>query len=125
MADEDKESDRDILLRIARELKTIREGIGKVLFAVGESEAEVPMKFLHFTAYVHHLQSIMWLYTERGHQVPPYILKEVERCDDRLRQLLTELHTDGGAFEKVRASMANDPENRWDHTRLLPGKASE
>ena len=26
---------------------------------------------------------------------------------------------DGGTFEKVRREMAQDPENRWDHTRQL------
>ncbi len=42
-----------------------------------------------------------------------------ERCDDRYRQLLEEAHTDGGTFEKVRRGMAEDPANRWDHTRQL------
>jgi hypothetical protein len=51
--------------------------------------------------------------------VPIHILRECERLDDRYRQLVTKLHTDGGAFEKVRREMAQDPTNRWDHTRFL------
>jgi hypothetical protein len=49
-------------------------------------------------------------------------MREVERCDDRLRQMLSEQHSDGGTFEKVRREMAKDPENRWDHTRQLERK---
>jgi hypothetical protein len=59
------------------------------------------------------------MYEEHGHPIPDYILRELERLDDRYRQLLKELHLDGGTFEKVRREMAEDPENRWDHTRLL------
>lgn len=43
----------------------------------------------------------------------------MERCDDRFRQLLTEAHTDGGTFEKVRREMVKDENNRWDHTRAI------
>ncbi len=51
----------------------------------------------------------------------------MERCDDRYRQILDEMHKDGGTFERVRREMAKDPLNRWDHTRQLakPKETSE
>lgn len=122
MSDESEDksvTDRDILLRIARELKTIREGMGRVLFAIHDAESEVPEKMRRFIMYMHDIHDIKNLYDEHGLPCPQHVLREVERCDDRLRQLLSELHTDGGAFEKVRREMAEDPNNRWDHTRQL------
>lgn len=108
-----------ILKDIWRELKTIREGMGKALFAMTEAESEIPEKMRRFVMYMHDMHDVKNLYDEHGHAVPAYVLREVERCDDRLRQLLQDLHTDGGTFEKVRRQMAEDPDNRWDHTRLL------
>lgn len=112
-------SEKDLFLRIARELKLIRENTGKALFAMHEAESEVPEKMRRFIMYMHDIHDIKNLYDEHGLPCPPWVLREVERCDDRLRQLLSQLHTDGGAFEKVRREMAEDKENRWDHTRLL------
>ena len=31
-----------------------------------------------------------------------------------------EMKAEGGAINKVIREMASDPNNRWDHTRLLP-----
>jgi hypothetical protein len=72
-----------------------------------------------FTSYYHDIVHLKGEYLSLGIPAPPHIDREMERCDDRFRQLLIEQHTDGGAFEKVRRVMAEDPENRWDHTRLL------
>ena len=114
-------TEKDLLLRIARELKVIRENLGKVLFAIHDAESEVPEKMRRFIMYMHDIHDIKNLYDEHGLPVPKHVTSEVERCDDRLRQLLEGLHTDGGAFEKVRREMAKDPNNRWDHTRQLSG----
>ena len=114
----------ETLDRIARELKTIRELVSEALFAFRNAEGEVPEKMRRFVNYMHDLHDIVNIFEERGHSAPRYILQEMERCDDRLRQLLEQAHTDGGAFEKVRREMAEDPLNRWDHTRLL-GKPKE
>lgn len=108
------------LKAINQNLTTIRELVSTAVSAIREAESEVPEKMRRFIMYMHDVHDVMHMYEERGHVVPPYILREVERCDDRYRQLLNELHTDGGTFEKVRAKMAEDPNNRWDHTRLLP-----
>lgn len=117
--DEPEISDRDLLLRIARELKTIREGVGKALFAMHEAEAEVPEKMRRFANYFHDIVHIKGEYVTLGIAPPKWLDEEMERCHDRFRQALIELHTDGGAFEKVRREMAKDPLNRYDHTRQL------
>ena len=107
------------LERVARELKMIREMMTVVVHAIREAETEIPEKMRRFVMYMHDIHDISYMYEERGHQVPPHVLREMERCDDRFRQLLAEAHSDGQAFEKVRREMAKDPLNRWDHTRLL------
>jgi len=105
--------------RIAQELKVLRELMSGIAFALREAETEVPDKIRRFMMYMHDIHSVSYMYEERGLSVPVHILREMERCDDRLRQLLEEQHNDGGAFEKVRRAMAEDPNNRWDHTRQL------
>src|SRR5271165_5743155 len=112
-------SDEQDLERIGRELKTIRELVSRVVNFAINAESEIPERMRRFVAYMHDIHDISYMYEERGHQPPSHLLREMERCDDRFRQLLNELHLDGGAFEQVRREMAKDPENRWDHTRLL------
>lgn len=120
MTDEiDDLSEKDLLRRIARELKTIRENTGKALFAMHEAEAEVPEKMRRFANYFHDIVHVKGEYVTLGITPPKWIDAEMERCHDRFRQALEELHTDGGAFDKVRRKMAEDPNNRYDHTRLL------
>lgn len=112
-------SDRDLLLRIAQELKVVRELASKAVFAMGEAEAEIPEKMRRFANYFHDIVHIKGEYVTLGITPPAWIDREMERCHDRFRQALEELHTDGGAFEKVRRDMATDPNNRYDHTRQL------
>lgn len=109
------------LERIARELKMIRELVGTVVHHIIEAESEIPEKMRRFIMYMHDVHDVSYMYEERGVPVPAHLHRELERCDDRYRQLLGELHLDGGTFEKVRREMAKDPTNRWDHTRQLTG----
>jgi hypothetical protein len=110
----------EVYLRwIADDMKAVRQMVSRVIFYMTEAETEVSEKMRRFMMYMHDLHDITYLYEERGLAVPQYMLRELERCDDRLRQLLDEAHTDGGTFEKVRREMAKDPENKWDHTRQL------
>lgn len=113
------------LNRQSRELKTIRELLSKSVNAEIEAESEIPEKMRRFVMYMHDVHDIVNLYHEGGHQAPLHVLREMERCDDRFRQLLEELHSPGNAFEKVRREMAKDPENRWDHTRLITKEKKE
>ena len=110
---------KDELNRQSRELKTIRELLSSVVFAIRDAESEIPEKMRRFMNYMHDVHDVKYMYEELGHPVPQHLLRELERLDDRYRQLIKELHLDGGAFEKVRREMASDPENRFDHTRLL------
>lgn len=116
---EDRHPPEVYLERIAKELKTIRELVSTAVGAIHEAESEIPEKMRRFVMYMHDVKDIFNMYHESGQQAPTWVRAEMERCDDRFRQLLTEAHTDGGAFEKVRREMAEDPNNRWDHTRQL------
>lgn len=118
--EDNKLNDRDLLLRIARELKTIREGVGKALFAIHEAEAEVPEKMRRFANYFHDIVHIKGEYITLGLKAPAWLDAEMERCHDRMKQVLHDLHSNGGHFEKVRRQMAEHPAgNRYDHTRQL------
>ena len=110
------------------ELKTIRQEMVKIRIMLTdvvqymrEAETEVSEKMRRFIMYMHDVHDIINLYHERGIDCPDYIMREMERCDDRFRQLLQEANTDGGTFEKVRREMAKDAENKWDHTRAISG----
>lgn len=114
------------LNRIAREMTQVRQLVVEVIRYIRDAESEIPEKMRRFMNYMHDLHDIRYMYEEIGSQCPPHHLREMERCDDRFRQLIKELHLDGGAFEKIRREMAADPENRFDHTRLLyPPKKAE
>ena len=71
---------------------------------------------------MHDVHDVKYMYEELGHKVPDHLLRELERLDDRYRQILKELNEEGSAFEQIRRKMAEDPENRWDHTRQLDFK---
>lgn len=105
--------------RQSREMKIMREILVQVLNKVIEAESEVPEKMRRFIMYMHDLHDVCYMYESRGHVAPSHVQREMERCDDRYRQLLKELHKEDGVFAKIRREMASDPENRWDHTRLL------
>jgi len=118
-------SEKDLLLRIARELTTLRQLTTSAVNSLREAESEIPEKMRRFIMYMHDVHDIVNLYHEGGQEAPEHVKREMERCDDRYRQLLAEQHTDGGTFEKVRREMAKDPTNRWDHTRLLTTQKDE
>lgn len=117
---DDSLTDRALLFRIARELKSIRELTSKALYAMGEAEREVPEKMRRFANYFHDVVHIKGEYVTLGLPCPKWLDEEMERCHDRFRQVLHDLHSDGGHFEKVRREMAEHPVgNRYDHTRQL------
>src|SRR5262245_30359550 len=99
------------LAKHSQELKMIRIEMIKVLNHMTEAENEIPESMRRFTMYMTDLHTVKHFYEEHGLQVPQYVLRECERVDDRLRQLLDRQHTDGGTFEKVRREMASDPLN--------------
>ena len=110
-----------LLQRIARELTTIRQLATTAVTYLRDAESEVPEKYRRFVNAFHDVHHIKWVYEEGGIAVPGHIMREIERMDDRYRQIISELNAEGGAFNKVRREMASDPKNNWDHTRQLPG----
>jgi len=105
--------------RIAREQKTTRELMSKFVNYMADAESEMPEWYRRFTNGMHDVHDVKYMYEDVGAAVPPHILRECERLDDRFRQVLDRMNAQGGAFEKIRREMAADPLNRWDHTRLL------
>ena len=107
--------------RIARELKTIRELCNVAVVYLRDAESEIPEKYRRFVNAFHDVHHIGWVYEEKGHPIPEHVRMELQRLDDRYRQIISELNAAGGTFDKVRREMASDPMNRWDHTKALPG----
>ena len=120
-------SDRDLLERFARELKTIRELVSSAVFALRDAESEIPEKMRRFANYFHDVVHIKGEYVSLGLKAPEYIDREMERCADRFRHILDDLHAEDGTFAKVRRDMAERPGNLYDHTRQLtkPKETSE
>jgi hypothetical protein len=112
-------NEKELLIRIWRELRTVRQQLGRAIFAMHEAEAEVPEKMRRFANYFHDVVHIKGEYHSLGLKAPDYIDREMERCADRFRHLLDDLHTDGGTFEQVRRDMAQRSGNVYDHTRQL------
>lgn len=116
---DDTVTERDLLFRIARELTTLRKLNSEMVKFMRDAEQEVPESLRRFANYMHDIHDIRFMYEETGTPVPEHVRDELQRCDDRYRQVLKLLHTDGGALEKIRREMAADPDNRWDHTKQL------
>jgi hypothetical protein len=121
----DELNDRALMLRIAQELGSLRRLVTDAVQYAREAESEIPEFMRRFMDYAHDIHDIKYMYEELGHSAPDYIRYELERCDDRMRQLLTRLHEEGGSFAKIRREMAEDPNNRWDHTRAIAGPKKE
>jgi hypothetical protein len=122
---DDSVTERDLLFRIARELTMLRKQSTELLGFYRDAEREVPEFLRRFANYYHDMHDVKFMYEEHGSKPPPHVLNELERCDDRMRQILKALHSGGGALDKVRREMAEDPENRYDHTKQLVFKRSD
>ena len=108
------------LKNIARDMQSIKSMVAEVITYMKDAESEIPEKMRRFIMYMHDVHDIKHLYEEHGQVPPSHVVREMERCDDRYRQLLEEGNTDLGWLERVRAEMSKDLNNRWDHSRLLP-----
>ena len=112
-------TEKTILLRIAQEQKIIRQLLSEGIRYLRDAETEIPERIRRFTHHMHSIHDIKYMYEELGVKPPEHLLKELERVDDRFRQLVAEENAEGGTFNKVRREMASDPMNRYDHTRQL------
>lgn len=106
---------------LARDMRQVRLDLTKVLNSIAEAESEVPEKMRRFTMYFHDVRDLVAMHEERGVPPPAHLMREIERCDDRMKHLLQDLFGDGGTFEKVRRDMTERGGNRYDHTRLIAG----
>ena len=114
-----------LLERLVRDQRDTYLQIQKFVHAmVEEAESEIPEKYRRFTNAMHDIHDIKYMYEDVGSSVPQHILRACERFDDRFRQMEEEMNSEGGVFSKIRRKMAEDPRNRWDHTRYL-GKPKE
>lgn len=121
---DDSVTERDLLFRIYRELVTIRKQNTELVRFMRDAETEVPESLRRFANYFHDIHDIKYMYEEHGVRPPEHVVQEIERLDDRYRQILQAHNTDGGAIEKIRREMAADPENRYNHTKELTFKRS-
>lgn len=121
---DDSVTERDLLHRIARELTQLRQQNTELLKFYRDAEVEVPESLRRFANYFHDVHDIKYMYEEHGQRPPQHILDEIERLDDRYRQILEAHNTDGGAIEKIRREMAGDEKNRYDHAKQLTFKGS-
>ncbi len=112
--------DKDYLARMAKDMQAMRSMMTQVINYITEAESEIPEKMRRFIMYMHDIHDVSYMYEERGIPIPKHISREMERCDDRYRHLLEDLHADTGAFEKVRQEMTERGGNRWEHARLFP-----
>jgi hypothetical protein len=109
---------------IAADMKIIRQQLTEAVKYLRDAESEVPESLRRFMNYAHDVHDVKYMYEELGQPVPKHLLDELQRVDDRYRQVLKTMNSEGGALEKIRREMAEDPENRWDHSRQLTFKRS-
>ena len=124
MSEEEGQSAEVYLKWIAADMKIMRQLLTEGLKYLRDAESEVPESLRRFMNYAHDVHDVKYMYEELGQPVPKHLLDELQRVDDRYRQVLKTMHSEGGALEKIRREMAEDPENRWDHTRQLTFKRS-
>jgi hypothetical protein len=119
MAEDEDVPEKVLLYRIARDMQTTKQMLAKVINYMVEAETEVSEKMRRFMMYMHDVHDVSVMYETRGIPIPEWIRREMERCDDRYRQLLNEANGAGGTFDKVRREMSKQDGNRWDHTKLI------
>ncbi len=117
---EDAPTDNDLLKRLCRDQKKMLELMTQFVNSIMDAESEIPERLRRFGNWFHDLHDVKFIYEEHGQEVPAFLLRELERCDDRLRHLLEDAHVDDGALEKIRREMSQRSGNRWDHTKALP-----
>jgi len=113
------------LHNMARDMRELRSMLTQVVNYMIEAESEIPEKMRRFMMYAHDIHDIKYQREELGIPVPRWIMQEVERCDDRLRHLLQDLHADQGAFERVRQEMSKREGNKFDWSRQLTVRSQD
>lgn len=105
--------------QLAQDMSMIRKEMLSIVNYIRDAESEIPESYRRFVNAFHDVHDIRYMYHEEGQSCPDYLDREIERLHDRYRQILKRMNSEGEVFNKVRREMAADPENRYDHTRLL------
>lgn len=105
--------------QIAQDMTMIRKEMLTIINYIRDAESEIPERYRRFVNAFHDVHDIRYMYHEEGQVCPPYLDREIERLHDRYRQILEKMNEEGGPINKVRREMADDPQNRYDHTKLL------
>ena len=109
------EEDSAHLKNMARDMQSIKSMLAEVITYMKDAESEVSEKMRRFIMYAHDVHDMQYMYESRGIPVPPHVMREIERCDDRYRHLLEDIDN----FEKIRTEMSKRSGNRWDWSRQL------
>lgn len=112
-------ADDDRMKVMQQDIHMLKVMISEVIIYMKNAESEIPESYRRFVNTFHDLHDIRYMYHEEGMQCPEHVDREIERLHDRYRQILKKMNHEDGAFGKVRREMASDPENRYDHTKLL------
>lgn len=104
---------------LQQDIHMMKNMMAEMVIYMKAAESEIPESYRRFVNAFHDLHDIRYMYHEEGMQCPEHVDREIERMHDRFRQVLAKMNHEDGAFARVRREMAADPNNRYDHTRLL------
>ena len=76
------------LKRISDDMKLVRIQLTEAVNALRHAESEIHEKMRRFANYYHDIVHIKGEYVSLGLKAPAHVDREMERCDDRFRQLL-------------------------------------
>jgi hypothetical protein len=110
---------------MSRDIQQLRSQAQEALNAVKEAESEIPEKMRRFIMYFHDAHDILHLYHENGLEPPKWVQHEVERCADRFKHLVEDLHAPGETFDQVRKEMSTRGGNRYDWSKQLMAPPKE
>jgi len=104
---------------LARDVRELLLLMREFMRYTKDAEREIPESIRRFVMYSHDIHDLRNLYHETGIEPPECVLREIERCSDRFRHLVEDLHTDSGAFEQIRREMVKRAGNRYDYAHQL------
>ena len=109
------------IARVARDIRALLLEIREITKYMREAESEIPEKMRRFMMYFHDMHDLKNMHEELGLIPPTYVLREIERCYDRLRHLLEDLFDPDkeGHFEHVRKDMSKREGNKYDWSKAL------
>ena len=102
---------------VLEELRKITKQLASVLGAIEKAESEVPEYMRRFVMYYHDIVHIREAHVQLGLTPPKSIDYEIERCSDRMAQLVDSEHNQGGTFHRVMEDMMKIGGTKYKHGR--------